>query len=331
MFSRCPSTSATRIMLIAGLLTLAWRPAHTQHNSDPSLSLLIATDKAQYELGEPIYLRLHLRNASGEAVRPLAALDPKYTETVIVVSEEGGSPRAFTPLTLLETQESPPMIAPRGEVVAITPIFFGAAGWTFGHAGDFTVMATWKNSASESEVTSNSVRIRIAPGTEVGARLVSNDGASMEAGKFLVWQSGDHLTSGQALLASVIQAAPGSAVAQHARLAEASNLSREFMDFTVGRIRPADPGRALALLSSVNDAMLPSHLVLQKNLAQATSQIRLENWDVAAQLLARAQSRVDRNKALEQFLPTLHQLDRLMIASPAGVVARLKVQQQGCC
>lgn len=322
---------STRIVLTAALLIVVCTSAYAQRITGPALSLSIATDKAQYELGEPVYLRLQLRNSSGDPVHPLAALDPKYSETAVIISGGGGSPKVFTPLTLVETRESPSAVPPHGEVVVITPIFFGADGWTFRHAGDFTVIATWKNSAPEPEISSNPVRIRIGLGTEAGTRLVSNDEASMEAGKFLVWQSGDHLTSGRALLANIVQGAPGSAVAQHARLAEASNLNREFMDFTAGRIRPAEHGRALVLLSDVNDAMLPSHLILRKNLAQAASEIHLGNWDAAALLLARAQSRLDRSKGLDQLLPSLHQLDRLMIASPEGLMARMKIQQQRCC
>jgi hypothetical protein len=273
-------------------------------------------------------VQLRLRNAASIAVQPRAPLDPKYGESVIQITDPSGSQRPFTPLTLVEVGEAEVTIPPGEQIAAVAPVFFGADGWTFRQPGEYVVQAFWKDSGATREISSNSLRLQIIAGDGAGTRLVSNDEASLEAGKFLVWQAGDHLSQGRALLHAITREHPASTVSQHARLAEGTNLSRPFKDFSVGKVRQADPLAALGLLQQVNEAVLPGHLLLQKRLDEATSLTRLGDWTEVAHRWSQIRSDLDKDVSLTQFLQPVLQLERAMLSNPEGVIARTQARVQ---
>lgn len=306
---------------------LVWQAsAGAQPAVRPGLSLEVRAEKSQYALGEPVYLRIRLRNPTAEQIDPKAHLEPEYGETVIVVTGPDGVRRPFTPLSLIETTEPAPPLAPNGEAAVVAPVFFGGEGWTFQQPGAYTLQAYF-NAGRDEEIASNSTRIQVTA-DPAGARLVSNDPASLEAGKFLVWQSGDHLTQGRGLLANIARANPSSPVAQHAYLAEARNLSDSFSNYAAGVVRIANPWETLELLDRVEERTLTPHLLVQKQLDEALSLMQVDQWDSAAVRLARIQSQLDRNTYLRAYLQPLQQLDRVMLSNPEGRVARRNVWTQ---
>ncbi|HEY0024427.1 MAG TPA: hypothetical protein VGB24_16045 [Longimicrobium sp.] len=246
---------------------------------------------------------------------------------MIVITGPDGSRKPFTPLSLIETAEQAPRVPPRGEIAVITPVFFGGDGWTFRQPGAYRLQAHW-NADSAEELTSNVTSIQIVAGDGAGLRLVSNDSASFEAGKFLVWQSGDHLTEGRALLANIAEAFPASQVARHTHLAEGRNLSNPFRNFAAGTVRPANPEGALELLGRVEEAGLPVHLVVQKQLDEASALMQIAEWNAAASRLLNVQLQLDRNTSLREFLAPLQELDRVMLSSPQGATARQTLRSQ---
>lgn len=126
------------------------------------------------------------------------------------------------------------------------------------------------------------------PTTAGSAPCIEWNCSERGAGKFLLWQRGDHLEHGQTLLADVLKAHPDSPVADYARLALGHNLSRDVRNYALGRIRPADCETALTYLRKGRPDRLPALLQVQKHLDETRCLPNLSQATQAAEALKRA-------------------------------------------
>lgn len=128
---------------------------------------------------------------------------------------------------------------PGEEIAAAFPIFYGALGWTFDRPGTYRVTAEYRHPsrAHGEPVRSVPVAVTVAGEAGIGALLMTGTSASEEAGKFLLWQRGDQLQAGQALVSDLFKTYPDSPLADYALLALGRNLSRSFRNYAAGRIR----------------------------------------------------------------------------------------------
>jgi hypothetical protein len=182
-------------------------------------------------------------------------------------------------------------LAPGEEVAATFPIFYGALGWTFSRPEAYRVTAGYRYSggAHHVRVQSNPVSVTIVNEGGLGSLLVSDTPASEEAGRFLLWQRGDHLQDGQALLINLFKTFPDSPVSDYALLAFGRNLSRSFRDYAVGRIRPSDCETALQYFRKVRSDRLPTGLQIQKQLDEARCLIKQSKPAQAGEAMKRAE------------------------------------------
>ena len=103
---------------------------------------------------------------------------------------------------------------------------------------------------------------------EAGRRLLATDSKTLlEAGKFLLWRSGDQLQAGQAALAAIAEAHPRSALATYAQSAFARSFSESFADYRVGAVRPPDCARAATHRAAVDAARLPANRRIEDDIA----------------------------------------------------------------
>jgi len=263
-----------------------------QERPPSSLELTLEIGKADLVLGEPVYAIVRLTNIGAVPVDVAKVLDPQTGDVQIDVASSAKPTFRFLPLFYADALQAHVPLAPGERIAAAFPIFYGALGWTFDRPGTHRVTATYRQSGGTQgdPVRSNSVNVTIADEDGPGASLLERTPPSEEAGKFLLWQRGDHLQQGQSLLKRLQQQYPDSPVVEYARLAFGRNLSRAFRNYAISRIRPIDCKAALPYLQQVRSERIPAYLQIQKHLDEARCLAALSRPALAGVEMRRAQA-----------------------------------------
>ncbi len=262
-------------------------------NPSDSLKLTIAVEKTNVVLGEPVYVTVRLRNTGSSPAKVFKNLRPEVGVAQVDVTAPDGRTFGFVPLAIIDTDEPLGDLAPGEEVSAVFALFYGARGWTFQRPGKYTLVAKYQDPTHRKKeaLRSNSVTVSVTQVDGAGEFLMKGD-AGREAGKFLVWQAGDHLRKGIAHLKDLIEKFPNSPLVDYAQLALGNNLGKSFRDYSIGRVRRPDCGTALAHLQKVRSDRLPTYLKVRKNLAQARCHLRLQQPEQAQKLMRATQDLV---------------------------------------
>lgn len=264
-----------------------------------SLSLTISTGKSSYSLGEPVYLSVSLQNATKQAVK---VQYPNLEDGTlkIRITLPGGATLNFVPLAVVDSDGETMLSLEPGKALSDSfPIFFGGLAWSFKEPGNYNIVAVYtQNIGNKYKVQSNILNKSIVNENGPAKMVLRNDSIGMETGKFLVWQSGDHLRKGIANLQNIIDKFPKSAIATHARLTLAENLSRNFKDFSVQRVRPADCTAALKYINQMNTKKLVSRQKAQILLIQSRCLIQDRNISQTKLKLNEINALLEKNPAL---------------------------------
>jgi hypothetical protein len=298
------------VIAVLSLVLLSGHGLAQERPGYDSLELRLEIGKTTLVLGEPAYATVRLINVGATLVEIFKLLDPQTGDVHIEVSSPSRPRFVFLPLMHADAVRARTPLAPGEEVAAAFPIFYGALGWTFDRPGTYRVTAGYRDSrgAPNERVRSNSVDVTVADENGVGALLLNGTSASEEAGKFLLWQRGDHLQAGQALLTDLLKTYPDSPVADYALLAFGRNLSRSFRNYAVGRIRHPDCEPALKAFQKVRSDRLPAFLQIQQHLDEARCLVKLSQPAQAGVSMKRAeQLGGDRS----EFRPLFQQAVRL--------------------
>lgn len=279
------------------------------------LTLALETDKPGVVLGEPVYLTARLENSGPTSVKVPPELDPRFRWLSVNVAFAKGRAFPFVPITILESDRPLQDLRPEEELAATFAVFFGGHGWSFSEPGLYTLSAKYRFPVAGERtiqiVESSSITIDVIQGpTKAGSFLVDQGAASKEAGKFLLWQSGDHLRKGIAHLENLMDRYPESPLVDYIRLALARNLSRPFKDYSVSRTRPATPAAALEHLKQVRSERMPRYLKVQKHLAEATCYAGLKNPESARQALDSARKLAGERAELGPLLKRIEDIER---------------------
>ena len=273
-----------------------------------SITLKLSADKSVYVLGEPVYVTAQLHNTGTDPVKAPTRLSPKLGEIYITIVPPDGKQFGFVPLAIMDTDEQHTELLPGAMVASVIPIFYSARGWTFSEPGDYYLRAIYQSEGdtNESIVASDKVKVTISD-TDMGPGqfLIKDEKASDEAGKFLLWQSGDHLRRGIAHLQNMVDRYPKTSLADYVWLAIGRNLSREFKDYSANRLRPPNYGEAMKYLKKVNEKKLPKHLVVRKRLAEAKVQIGLGNKATAREILEKTKQMIGNTPELQEYINQL--------------------------
>jgi hypothetical protein len=265
------------------------------------LTLNVGLDHSVVVPGEPVWLTLTLTNRSGRPQSLYGDLRLEGGAAEILVTGPDGREEPFVPLRADLVIKEPERLAPGEGRSASVAIFFGGRGWTFTRPGAYRLRARYRDPITPGiSVASQAVELRVEAGTEAGRGLIDGGEASWQAGKYLLWQAGDHLASGIALLDELIQEEPGSALAHYARLARGIALARDFPNYLEARVRPADCPQALSYLEAVDAERLAVTARVRKALHQASCYSRLERFEEAVAQLSAARDQAAGNPALEQ-------------------------------
>jgi hypothetical protein len=173
-----------------------------------------------------------------------------------------------------------------GEVTAdVVPIFYGARGWTFPEPGAYTITAGFKP-IGKKQAMNMAKPLTLTVGTDTAGSLVVKEGLTgEEAGKFLLWQSGDHLRKGIELLENITEKYPDSIISDYAGFALGKSLNRHFKDFSTKKIRLPDYKKSLEYLQKVRSDKLPLYLWIQYNLVRTRCHVELKELEQATGLM----------------------------------------------
>lgn len=256
-----------------------------------TLKLELEIGKPEVVIGEPVYLTARLRNMGSAPVRVASYLELEGEAIQVRITRQGGQAVPFVPLAI-DDVDDPGKELPPGEAAAVVlSIFFGGRGWSFPEAGTYQIMAIYQDFRNRSKpIESNPVTLRVAQ-DEASSFLIQGP-AGLETGKFLLWQSGDHLRRAQAQLQELLERYPRSALVDPVRLALGVSLSRSFKDYSIDRLRPPQFERALEHLRRVRPENLPPYLQLQKQLVEARCLVRLNRREEAERTIATVRKRV---------------------------------------
>ena len=267
------------------------------------LQLTIATGKANVELGEPVYLTAILSNTGTDAIAVYPSLYPEDSALQINVIKPGGKSIAFVPYSLDLNDSAPRELSAGESLSAAFPIFYGGRGWTFQETGEYRISAVFVDPADgKALVKSAAISLTVSSSDNSGQYLINDSKASSEAGKFLLWQSGDHLRAGIVHLQGLVEQFPKSVNADYARLAFARNLSKPFRDYSIGKLRKPDPEAAMKLLEKIDPGRLPPYLKVDKIVTESRSLTLLGDKSKAQAVLEKADPIIKQQPALRVLL-----------------------------
>lgn len=292
-----PATHLPRKMFlvcIVACLFLAGRAYDGLAQESPSsatLELTLDMGTSSLSLGEPVYATVRLVNVGAKPVEVFKLLDPQTGAIQIEVSSSNRPRFVFLPLFYADAVHSRTALAPGAAVAAVFPVFYGALGWTFDRPGAYRVTAEYRPQGGSQPdwIRSRAASVTVVDEHGVGSSLLTGSSASEEAARFLLWQRGDQLQAGQALLTGLLTQYPESPLADYALLAFGRNLSRSFRNYAVGKIRQADCEPALSYFQRVRTERLPVFLQIQQRLDEARCLISLSRPAEARSSMERAE------------------------------------------
>lgn len=242
--------------------------------------------KQTVEKGEPIYLALQVTNQLPRQIRIPGGLRPGEGLLEVTIQKPDGKMQAFSPMTEGDF-DGQILLNPAQTVGTNFPVFFGSHGWYFTEAGEYLISANLKIPAEKgfSSFNSEPVRLTVKP-SEAGDFLLSHEGGSrFDAGKFLLWRSGDHLRNGSALLDVVSKRFPDSALASYIFAAHAQNYSEPFANYQLGKVRAADCKAADPYRKSINKGQVSPNILIEDQISQAKCYAETRSWKEAAKAL----------------------------------------------
>ncbi len=292
--SACSLPGKRCFVCIVALLWLVTWAHHGRAEESPgsaTLELTLDMGASSLRLGQPVYATVRLVNVGGRPVEVFNLLDPQTGAIQIAVSSSNRPRFVFLPLFYTDAVHARTALAPGEAVVAVFPVFYGALGWTFDRPGTYRVTAEYRpEGGSQPEpIRSRAESVTVSDDQGVGASLLTGSSASEEAAKFLLWQRGDQLQAGQALLTGLLTQHPDSSLADYALLAFGRNLSRRFRNYAVGKVRQADCESALSYFQRVRPERLPVFLQIQQRLDEARCLIKLSRPVEARTSMERAE------------------------------------------
>ena len=308
-----PVLIQSRSAVLACALMIGASVAFAQEPTS-GLQLRLETERPSYELGEPIYLIVRVVNAGNRAETLVPVLNPKDGMLAVSVRAPDGQGKGFVALSARDREADPIVLAPKGQVATTFPIFFGATGWLFETPGRYVVRAEFAvNSAPGKWQTIRADPITVTvtdKGMEAGRFLMQKDAAGTQAGKFLVWGSGDQLVQGMERLNQLAERFPGAPVVDYYRVALGRSLARPFKNYATNKVRPADYPGALSSLERSRDSALVSPVLVQKYIAQAMSLLGTGRSAEASAAIKRAGALIESRPELADFRQQLERVER---------------------
>lgn len=282
------------------------------HSYGAALNLSVESEKPEYILGEPIYILMRLHNRSSEAVRVFKALRPEQGFVLIQIIGPNGDRHAYAPLAVIDSDLGAENLEPDEEYHDVVPIFFGANGWGFNEIGTYAITAVYQGTPkSGGLIESDAIDIFIINDSYGADELLLAEGEGRnQAGKFLLWQAGDHLRAGIDRLDKLIREFPDSPLADYANFALGKSFSQDFQNYAAKKIRLPDYQRAMEYLEAVREDVLPKYLRIQKGIADARTLHGMGRTESAQKVLDSTRQLVREHPDYDMLMEPLDRLEK---------------------
>ena len=253
---------------------------------DEGIQVLVMPLKPSVEVGEPIYVAVRVTNMRQEPVKIVGGLRPGVGLIEIYSMGAKGEKRFLLPLVESDFEQST-TLAPQETIGDVFPVFFGAHGWNFTEAGEYRISAQLNVPTKKgfSRFTAEPAALTVKGSKAGQALLAGEDRTNMQAGKFLLWRSGDHLEAGINHLMQIAKQYPDSALSSYIFAARAQNFSEPFANYMVQKVRAPNCEQANALRKMVNINVLPENLVIEDYMSQAKCHAESQGWKAAQEAL----------------------------------------------
>ncbi len=266
---------------------IAEAPAPASSTQGEGIKLVAMPLKSSVELGEPIYLALRITNLRQEPVKIIGSLKPGEGLVEIYSIEPRGKKVLLPPLSETDFSSST-NLKPQQTIGDVFPIFFGANGWYFNKTGEYRVLAKLKIPMENgfSNFSSEPVSIKVESSKAGKTLLTKKDARSkIEAGKFLLWRSGDHLEAGIGHLTQLSAQYPNSALSSYISAALIQNYSEPFANYILGKVRAPNCEQVKSLFRRVKANDLPENLLIEGYISQAKCHAESQSWREAKKAL----------------------------------------------
>lgn len=241
--------------------------------------------KQTVELGEPVYVAIRVTNLRQESIRMIGSLRPG--DGFVEIYMEGlDKDKVLLPPISDTDFEGVTILKPNQSIGDVIPVFFGANGWNFTQPGDYRISAslTLQTEAGLSRFNSEAAGIKVES-VASNAIFTEEGPASVQAGKFLLWRSGDHLQAGIKQLVEHAKNQPESALSSYVAAARAQNYSEPFANYAVKKVRPPNCRQANEIRNSIKKGVLPDNLLIEGYMSQAKCFALEKNWSKAKRAL----------------------------------------------
>ena len=257
-----------------------------QEFSGEGVNITATPLKNAVELGEPIYIAIYVTNKGTEPVKIIGSLKPDNPLVDIYSSAKGKEPVILAPMGDMDSAGSIDL-GPGQTTGDIAPIFFGANGWNFTQPGTYRISVVVRVPVEKgfARFRSSEAVIEVKP-SEAGKELFSMEKLdTYQAGKFLLWRSGDHLENGIKALREISKRYPSAVLTTYITAARAHNLSKPFANYIIGKVRLPDCKQADRLRKTMDMGILSENLQIQEYISRARCHAERKQWNEAMQAL----------------------------------------------
>lgn len=261
-------------------------PPAAQEFTGEGINIMTIPLKQSVEVGEPLYLAIRVTNKGTKPAKIFGALRPDNTLIDIYSSVNGKEPAILAPMGDMDSGGSIDL-APGQTVGDIAPIFFGANGWNFSQPGTYRISVVLRVPVEKgiAMFRSSEAVIEVKP-SEAGQELLSMEKLeTFQAGKFLLWRSGDHLENGIKALREISKRYPSTVLTAYISAARAHNLSEPFANYIIGKVRLPDCEQADRLRKTYDTEILSENLQIEEYISRAKCHAEEKQWKEAMQVL----------------------------------------------
>lgn len=266
--------------------SIADAPAPASVSQGDGIKVTAMLLKQTVELGEPVYLALRVTNMRREPVKIIGGLHPGEGLIEIFSMGANGKKVLLAPLSKSDFGGST-TLTPKQTMGNVFPIFFGANGWNFKEVGEYHISVQLKVPTKNgfSIFSSEPVVIKVESSKAGQALFSVDDSNSMEAGKFLLWRSGDHLEAGIKQLTLFSKQYQNSALSSYIFAALVHSYSEPFANYIVQEVRAPICQQANSLREMIKTNVLPENLLIEDSISQAKCHAESKNWREAKKAL----------------------------------------------
>jgi len=194
----------------------------------PDFKLEITVDRrvAAFEFLEPIVPELKITNISNEPKLVPADVLTNTERMVVIIKKDGKPARRWAPFARYCQQVATEVLQPKRHKVESLFVSAGLNGWDLAEPGHYTVQVALELAGRI--LVSDELRLRVQPPKGYEEELIAQDVFTEEPGRVMAFDGSAVLRKANDTWRELIERAPKSRAARHARVALAMPLTRNY-------------------------------------------------------------------------------------------------------